>query len=138
MATKWSSSEPLRTGGRHASQAPTDNPGIRQSHVTILVGISGDDLDWGFSCAGSDTDTNRPELLPTANCAPWIGLRAGFLTLASNWPGLDAFVHRFAFQSEQRASQVGERTGKVILALHRDGVFSAGGTSVYFLQGVTP
>ena len=26
-------------------------------------------------------------------------------------------------------------TGKVILALRRDGVFSAGGTSVYFLQG---
>lgn len=68
---KWSSSEPLRTGGRHCrSGPPTDNPGIRQSHVTILVGISGDDLDWGFSCAGSDTDTNRPELLPTSHLRP--------------------------------------------------------------------
>ena len=47
-----------------AGQAPTDNPGIRQSHVTILVGISGDDLDWGFSCAGSDTE-HQPAGTPT-------------------------------------------------------------------------
>ena len=104
--------------------------------MTILVGISGYDLDRGFHCASSDTAGGKPYFLHHMAVRRVEGLLDGLRDTWSSQRVPDALVRHHTDQAEPQAYQpdLANRCDHADRARH--GVFSAGRSSVYFLEGV--